>query len=320
MLMLKVPFYNPSSISLFHSHHASLPCSLLPILTHPRPIRNIEPQPLRIQIHLITPILQNARNVLRVLKLPQIDVAAALLDRVTDELGGAGLTLRAHDHGLLFLPGLVDDKGGALRFLLRDLLGFDGGGEFGREGEVLSYALVLDCVGGAALGGMGMAYRQRNIIKQDIKPRRPPNQIVPHQPADILSLRNQLTRIELRHHALQHLVHNTRQHPLIVVGAQCAIDLGQRIHPRPRQHTAGDVDHLQVLGAGEGGDVAGFGAHVVGDGRLEPGDAEVGALGVDVFADAADAGVFDCAVASVDWDLLLVMWRGREGMVEGGEV
>jgi hypothetical protein len=35
---------------------------------------------------------------------------------------------------LLLLPGFVDDESGALRFLLGDLLGFDGGSEFGREG------------------------------------------------------------------------------------------------------------------------------------------------------------------------------------------
>jgi len=38
---------------------------------------------------------------------------------------------------LFLLTGLVDDEGGALGFLLGDLLGFDGGGEFGGEGEVL---------------------------------------------------------------------------------------------------------------------------------------------------------------------------------------
>jgi hypothetical protein len=42
---------------------------------------------------------------------------------------------------LLLLAGFVDDEGGALGFLLGDLLGFDGGSEFGGEGEVLE-ALV----------------------------------------------------------------------------------------------------------------------------------------------------------------------------------
>jgi hypothetical protein len=38
---------------------------------------------------------------------------------------------------LLFLSRFVDDEGGALGFLLSDLLGFDGGGELGGEREVL---------------------------------------------------------------------------------------------------------------------------------------------------------------------------------------
>lgn len=35
------------------------------------------------------------------------------------------------------MAGFVDDEGGSLSFLLGDLLGFDGGGKFRREGEVL---------------------------------------------------------------------------------------------------------------------------------------------------------------------------------------
>jgi hypothetical protein len=45
--------------------------------------------------------------------------------------------LSADYHGLLLLAGFVDNEGSALCFLLSDLLGFDSGCEFGREGEVL---------------------------------------------------------------------------------------------------------------------------------------------------------------------------------------
>jgi hypothetical protein len=81
--------------------------------------------------------LQDLGNVARVLKFTQVDVCARLLDGVSDQLGRARLTLCADDCGLLFLTSLVDDKGGALGFLLGNLLGLDGGGELGREGEVL---------------------------------------------------------------------------------------------------------------------------------------------------------------------------------------
>lgn len=100
-------------------------------------LRNIQAQAIRVQVDLVGRVLQNLRNVARVLKLPEINVRAALLDGVTNEFGGAGFTLGADDGGLFLLAGFVDDEGGALGFLLRDLLGFDGGGEFGGEGEVL---------------------------------------------------------------------------------------------------------------------------------------------------------------------------------------
>ena len=79
----------------------------------------------------------------------------------------------------------------------------------------------------------------------------------------------------MRDDALQHLVHDRGEHPLVVVGAERAVDLGQGVDARPGQHPAGYVHHLQVFGPRQGGDVAGFGAHVVGDGRFEPGDSEV---------------------------------------------
>ena len=107
-------------------------------------LRNIQSQAIRIQIQLVLParILQNRCNIPRVFNPPQIDIASALLDSVAYEFCGAGFTLRAHDRGLFFLAGFVDDEGGALGFLLGYLFGFDGGGEFGGEGEVLGRVLV----------------------------------------------------------------------------------------------------------------------------------------------------------------------------------
>jgi len=110
-----------------------------------RRLRDVQAQSLRVEVHLVIALLQDTRDVARVLELPQIDVGAGFLDRVTDELGGPRLTLSAHDVRLLFLSRFVDDEGGALRFLLRDLLRFDGGGEFGGEGELLE-GFVLDRV------------------------------------------------------------------------------------------------------------------------------------------------------------------------------
>lgn len=75
----------------------------------------------------------------RILDLPELNVALALLDRLADKLRRSGLTLRADNERLLLLTSLVDQERRTLGFLLGDLLRFDGGREFGREGEVLRH-------------------------------------------------------------------------------------------------------------------------------------------------------------------------------------
>lgn len=130
-------FTHSHSHSLAHPPPSSPHLRPAPLILITLRLRDIEAQAIRVKVDLIARVLQNLCNVAGVLKLPEIDVRAALLDGVADELGGAGLTLGADDGGLLLLAGFVDDERGALGFLLGDLLGFDGGGEFGGEGEVL---------------------------------------------------------------------------------------------------------------------------------------------------------------------------------------
>lgn len=65
-------------------------------------------------------------------------------------------------------------------------------------------------------------------------------------------------------------------------------------HPQRQRH------HLQIFTAGRGGDVAGFGAHVVDDGFLQPGDQEVGALVDDGLLDARQAVENDGAGTAFD--------------------
>ena len=92
-------------------------------------------------------LLEDLSNGLGVVELTQVDVRSALLDGVTDQLGGASLTLGSDDHGLLFLPGLVNDEGGTLGILLSNLLSFDSSGELGRESEVLNHLVSGDSLG-----------------------------------------------------------------------------------------------------------------------------------------------------------------------------
>jgi hypothetical protein len=132
------------------SSFASTHLLLRPLLLVARRLADVETKAVRIQVDLVGRLLQDLGDVPRVLELSQVDICARLLDGVSDQLGGAGLTLGAHDGGLLLLAGFVDDEGGALGFLLGDLLGLDGGGELGGEGEVL--AGVRGGVGGGCGG------------------------------------------------------------------------------------------------------------------------------------------------------------------------
>lgn len=100
-------------------------------------LADVETQTLAVEVDLVRALLQDTGNCPCVLELPQVNITPALLDGVTNQLCGTSLTLGANDSGLLLLAGLVDNEGGALGFLLSNLLGFYRGGEFGGEGEVL---------------------------------------------------------------------------------------------------------------------------------------------------------------------------------------
>ena len=209
-----------------------------------------------------------------VLDLPQLDVALALLDRVSDQFRRSGLTLGADDECLLLLTGLVDQERSPLGLLLSDLLGFDSGGEFGGEGQMLQHCrqVSLPII---PFNFVCTTYRKRHIVKGNVEASRTAGQVVPDETGDILTLRNQLAGVELRDNALEDFVHDGRKNPLVEVAAKGAVDLREGVDAGSGQNTAGDVDHLQVLGTGQGSDVARLCAHVVDDGRFEPGNSEV---------------------------------------------
>lgn len=121
----------------------------------------------------------------------------------------------------------------------------------------------------------GPTYSQGDVVQHYVEPRSSPDQVVSYQPTDVLSLRNKLAGVELRDNTLEDLIDDRRQNALIVIRAEGAIDLGKGVDPRPRQHTASDVHHLQVLCAGERSYIAGFGANVICDWCFEPGDSNV---------------------------------------------
>ena len=109
---------------------------------------DVQAQSLAVQVELVlaTTLVQDLSNVTGIFDLPELDVTLALLDGVTNKLGGAGLTLCADNEGLLLLAGLVDHECSTLSILLCDLLGFNCGCELGREGQVLCGDTVLEAV------------------------------------------------------------------------------------------------------------------------------------------------------------------------------
>lgn len=65
------------------------------------------------------------------------------------------------------------------------------------------------------------------------------------------------------------------------------------------QDPQGQTDHLEILAAGGGGDVARLGADIVDDGALQPGNQEVGALIDDVLAHSGQPVEDDSAGATL---------------------
>lgn len=128
-----------------------------PLLLVRRGLADVQTKTLAVKVDLIAALLQDLCDIPCVLKLPEVDITPALLDGVTNQLGGAGLTLGANDGSLLLLTGLVNDESGTLGLLLSDLLGFYGGGELGREGEVLS--MVRRC-------GVRRVYRRGLTVRE----------------------------------------------------------------------------------------------------------------------------------------------------------
>lgn len=143
-------------------------------------------------------------------------------------------------------------------------------------------------------------YRQRHIVQHDVEPSSSPDQVISHESAHVLTLGDQLRSIELGNHALQHLVNNGRQHTLIVIRPQSPVDLGKSVYSWPGKHTAGNVDHLQVLGPGEGGNIPGLRADIICNGGLEPRDTEMGSFGVDLLLNTTYPRVLDRSVTTVD--------------------
>ncbi|KAA8530134.1 hypothetical protein F0562_004843 [Nyssa sinensis] len=94
----------------------------------------------------------------------------------------------------------------------------------------------------------------------------------------------ELIRVELRNDSLEDFVANRREDFLVIFKAQGFEDVRESGNLGTREDTEGEIHHLEVLGAGDGGEGVGPRSDVENEGFLEPWDKEVSPL-TDSFVD-----------------------------------
>mmetsp|Transcript_21844 Transcript_21844/g.62245 ORF Transcript_21844/g.62245 Transcript_21844/m.62245 type:complete len:238 (+) Transcript_21844:629-1342(+) len=142
--------------------------------------------------------------------------------------------------------------------------------------------------------------RDGNILQLDIEEPGPAPEIDGDFAADVLTLGEELVGVVLRNDGLGAFVHDGRQHALVIVLSQEAVDPNQLVRIWLVQHADGDGDHLQVLGSCEGLEVDRPRPDIVDDGALEPRDVEIQPFSVYLVLHPHDAVEDDGAVTSVD--------------------
>lgn len=199
-------------------------------------LHHIKPQTLGIQIQLIpsTSFLQNLRNSSCVLDSLQVNVRSGLLNGVTNQLRRAGFSLRANHHGLLFLACFIHDECCSLSFLLGDLLGFDGGGKFRREGKVLKKDSQRCCSNKSwsevwRENGI-TTYSKGDIVEDDVKSCSSLREVLSDKASDILTLGDQLAGIKLSHYAFQNLVHDGWQNSFVIIRSESPVNLWEGLN------------------------------------------------------------------------------------------
>ena len=132
--------------------------------------RTVEQERVGVEHELVARVCDERRNLPRRLELAELQEALVLLDGLSDELGGAGLSLGLDDDALLLLERLVDEVRRALGRLLRDLLRLDRVREGGRERDV----------------------RDRDVVELDVEPARAALERVLYEARDHLALGDEL--------------------------------------------------------------------------------------------------------------------------------
>lgn len=161
----------------------------------------IEQQALCIQHDPVPTLCQSPSNLPRRLKLPQLQKPLIRLDSLTNQFRTSSFTLSLDDNALLLLNSLVDQESSTLSNLLSDLLGLDGMGEFGGEGDVSN----------------------GNVVENEVEPPRPAGEVFTHKTGDHLALGDELGRVELGDDGFEDFVDDRREDAFVVVGTELSI-------------------------------------------------------------------------------------------------
>ena len=141
----QVPCYDTNTLRLLLNRSYLLFCEIFLTFTCPSllllfiRLSNIQPQAVSIKIELVLPtcLLQNCRDIPRVLNPSQINVAPRLLNSISNKFGRTCFSLCADNCRLFFLASFIDNKSSTLSFLLSNLFRFNGGLKFGGERKIL---------------------------------------------------------------------------------------------------------------------------------------------------------------------------------------
>mmetsp|Transcript_63106 Transcript_63106/g.176477 ORF Transcript_63106/g.176477 Transcript_63106/m.176477 type:complete len:353 (+) Transcript_63106:260-1318(+) len=237
----------------------------------------VEQQRIGGQDHSVVGLGEQPGDLFRNGDLPKLDEAWILLHSGADHLRRRALTLGVNNRFLLLLLRFQHQVPRTLRVLLSHL--------FRLYCLLVVWAEIQVC--------------DRHIVQENMEVGRALHESLPDHTADLVALHDELRGVVLRHHALQHLVDDGREHLLVEVRAQDSVDLRQPRAVGLAQDTDVDIDHLQVAAAGQGRHGVRPRAGVEDDGPLEPRDHEMKPLLEGLLADPGQTAVLDGHVAGL---------------------
>ena len=224
------------------------------------------------------------------------DGVAGLLHGVGDDLSSLGLTLRPGNDGLSLLLGPLHDPLLSLGLLGGNLLRFDRLHELPPERQV----------------------RNGHIVQGQVEVLPALDHFFLDLRRDFGTLTQELLGVVLGNDRLEHLVADGGEDTLVEVGSELPVQAGELLNYGAPEHTKLDVDHLQILGTGDRGDLPRSGPHVHNDRALDDRDNEVRSLVDHIWENTATECVeHDGALTSVNVEQTRIDGEGTDSESAG---